>query len=188
MNLQTLIAYLKYKRKAKTRHGVHSPFVFSFIEDVLRSKTVVSRLQLERILPLDMLSLQGEPLQLLYRILSYYKVQHMMSFIEEGGKVQLYLGNDHIGHELQPTNYAADCMLLDVKDPHAWNALYHMYEHNLNAQSMVIVTNIHKSKLHSAEWEKLHSQKDVRLSIDVFHIGLLFFKEDFKEQQHFVVK
>jgi len=28
----------------------------------------------------------------------------------------------------------------------------------------------------------------VRLSIDAFHAGLLFFKEDFKEKQHFMVK
>lgn len=188
MNLQTLIAYLKYKRKAKTRHGVHSPFVFSFIEDVLRSKTVISRMQLERVLPLDALSLKGEPLQLLYRILAYYKVGKVMSYVEEGGKVQQYLGNDHMGHELQPTHFPADCLLMDVKDPHAWNALYHMYEHNLGANAMVVVTNIHKSKLHSEEWEQLYNHNSVRLSLDMFHIGVLFFREDFKEKQHFVVK
>lgn len=188
MSLQTLIEYLKYKRKAKTRHGVHSPFVFSFIEDVLRSKTGISKLQLEKLLPLDVLTMKGEPLQLLYRILSYYKINKVMSLVEEQGKVQMYLGNDHIGHELQPTSYPADCILIDVKDPHAWNALYHMYEHNLGADGMVIVTNIHHSKLHGEEWEKLYSNSTVRLSIDAFHVGLLFFKEDFKEKQHFMVK
>ena len=33
-----IISYLKYLQKAKGPHGTHSPFVFSFINDVLRDK------------------------------------------------------------------------------------------------------------------------------------------------------
>lgn len=33
-----LIAYFKYLNKSRTRHSVHSPFVYSLIEDVIRSR------------------------------------------------------------------------------------------------------------------------------------------------------
>lgn len=39
MGLHSFIEYIKYRRRAKGRHGVHSPFVFEFIEKVLRDKS-----------------------------------------------------------------------------------------------------------------------------------------------------
>jgi len=38
--LVNLFNYLAYLRKAKTAHGVHSPFVYQFITEVLKDKTV----------------------------------------------------------------------------------------------------------------------------------------------------
>ena len=38
MTLHAIISYIRYRRKAKTRHGIHSPFVYSFIDDCLRAK------------------------------------------------------------------------------------------------------------------------------------------------------
>lgn len=37
-NIQLLVRYLKYRLTAKTRYGVHSPFVFKLIEDVIREE------------------------------------------------------------------------------------------------------------------------------------------------------
>ncbi len=39
MTLHALIQYIRYKWKAKTRHGIHSPFVYAFIDDCLAKKS-----------------------------------------------------------------------------------------------------------------------------------------------------
>lgn len=36
MSFFTFLQYLKYKRRARSRHGIHSPYVYTFIEKVLR--------------------------------------------------------------------------------------------------------------------------------------------------------
>jgi hypothetical protein len=42
VNLHRFTQYIKYKWKAKGRHGVHSPFVYKFIEDGLQKIRAVS--------------------------------------------------------------------------------------------------------------------------------------------------
>ena len=123
--------YLKYRIKAKSRHGVHSPFVYDFAEKVLRDK---SDKNLEA------------------RIIDYFGHSQIL-FLER--------------------NRLAEFERLHPK---------------LNSQSVVIIRSIHESKTQTIEWEKIHSQPEVRLSIDLFKIGLLFFRDDFKVKQHFILK
>lgn len=44
--LYIISRYLEYLMQAKTRHGVHSPFVYAFIDDILRDKREYSDYQL----------------------------------------------------------------------------------------------------------------------------------------------
>ncbi len=39
MGLHSIQEFLKYRRQSKVRQGVHSPFLYSFIENVLRGKS-----------------------------------------------------------------------------------------------------------------------------------------------------
>lgn len=41
MSFHTFIEYLKYRLKAKGRHGTHSPFVYAFVDHVLMDKSAV---------------------------------------------------------------------------------------------------------------------------------------------------
>ena len=54
--------------------------------------------------------------------------------------------------------------------------------------SILIFDDIHWSKEMEQAWEEIKNHEAVTLSIDLFFIGLVFFKKDFKVKQHFVVR
>ncbi|MBE7174317.1 MAG: class I SAM-dependent methyltransferase [Williamsia sp.] len=54
--------------------------------------------------------------------------------------------------------------------------------------SLIIFDDIHWSKEMEEAWEVIKAHPAVRLSIDLFFIGIVFFREEFKVKQHFVIR
>jgi predicted O-methyltransferase YrrM len=54
--------------------------------------------------------------------------------------------------------------------------------------SIMVFDDIHWSREMEQAWETIKADDRVRLSIDLFFIGLVFFRKDFKEKQHFVIR
>jgi predicted O-methyltransferase YrrM len=57
-----------------------------------------------------------------------------------------------------------------------------------NNDSIFIFDDIHWSKEMEQAWETIKYHKAVRCSIDLFFIGIVFFRQEFKEKQHFVIR
>ncbi len=171
MTSHAAIERLKYLWKAKTPHGVHSPFVFDFIARVLKAQTK----------PADVFpsaktagSLAGIPsakyAKAINRLVSVY-----------GYTQPLFLPDDT---EEEPTS--ADFILITA-EPRVWIRLFHRYHPGLKGKSCVVIANIHKTRRHTGKWNRLCSHPKVKMSIDLYGIGILFFKEDFREKQHFIL-
>jgi predicted O-methyltransferase YrrM len=58
----------------------------------------------------------------------------------------------------------------------------------LHKESIVILDDIHWSKEMEQAWEEIKHHNAVTLSIDLFTIGIVLFKEEFKTKQHFIIK
>lgn len=129
MTLHAFIQYVKYRWKAKGRHGVHSPFVYKFIEDGLQK---INANSLEELLTIYF----GEDMRL--------------------------IANGNIASQLI-RQYA-------------------------DANKVVAIKNIHSTAQDTQQWLALAHNEQVKLSIDLFEYGLLFFNKEFKEKQHFVLK
>lgn len=168
MNLHAIIQYLKYRWRAKGRHGVHSPFAYDLIEHVLLDKGVIER---EYIVEYPSLALCYE--NLLSRIATCYKY-----------KAILYLPLEN--EDVVKTN--ADLLLLNEVAPKQWLNLLNKYFHLLNSQGAVAVIGIHKTMKHTTAWKNLCTDQNVKMSIDMYGVGLLLFRDEFKEKQHFVLK
>ena len=165
MILHNFIAYLEYSWKAKGRHGTHSPFVYDFVEHVLLDKELLNK---EHLIVCQWLPLKYE--NLICRIATYYNYKKV-----------LYLPSSADSKDV-------DILLLPEKEPAKWLALLGEQLHMLHKNGIVILSGIHKTSAHSKAWYSIIKQPQVRMSIDLFGIGLLLFREEFKEKQHFVLK
>jgi predicted O-methyltransferase YrrM len=56
-----------------------------------------------------------------------------------------------------------------------------------NSNSIIVLDDIHWSSEMNEAWQNIIGSNDVRLSIDFFHFGMLFFNEGV-EKQHFILK
>ena len=168
MTLHAFVEFLKYKWNSKSRHGIHSPFVYNLIEHVLLDKGEIDRAY---IVEYPSLPLAYE--NLISRLAVYY-----------GFKTVLFLPlSDDTVLPLQ-----ADLLLLSETVPAQWTRITDEYSYLIKNESAVVVVGIHKTNEHSKAWTKLCADPKVRMSIDVYGIGLLFFKQEFRKQQHFILK
>ncbi|HEX6169662.1 MAG TPA: class I SAM-dependent methyltransferase, partial [Chitinophagaceae bacterium] len=57
-----------------------------------------------------------------------------------------------------------------------------------NNDSILVFDDIHWSSEMEAAWEKIKKDSAVTCSIDLFFIGIVFFRKEFKEKQHFAIR
>jgi len=57
-----------------------------------------------------------------------------------------------------------------------------------NNDSILVFDDIHWSSEMEAAWETIKKDPTVTCSIDLFFIGIVFFRKEFKEKQHFVIR
>ena len=64
---------------------------------------------------------------------------------------------------------------------------FHELSGKIHYGSILIFDDIHWSSEMEEAWEIIKADASVTLSIDLFFIGILFFRDDFKIKQHFII-
>jgi hypothetical protein len=159
-----LIAYIQYLWRAKKLHGVHSPFAYAFSEEILY--TDHSAVQ-----PLPI----GVPAKYA-RLLSYIK--------DKRGYQQLNSLTAGSDTSISPCSM----VVITENNPGKWLQLFNNHLKELKADCVIAIPGIHKSKRHDKKWKLLYTHPKILMSIDLYGIGLIFFRPEFKEKQHFVLK
>ena len=57
-----------------------------------------------------------------------------------------------------------------------------------NEDSILVFDDVHWSREMEQAWENIKSHPQVRCSIDLFFIGIVFFRHEFFEKQHFIIR
>jgi len=64
---------------------------------------------------------------------------------------------------------------------------FNLFLEKINTNSIVVIDDIHWSTEMEEAWESLINSEKVRLSIDLFRMGILFFRKELSKQ-HFIIK
>ena len=252
--------YVLYRLKAKSAHGIHSPFVYDFIETVLKDQRTYYAFEeiasIRNVLLQDTTSINVEDLgagslhksvtkrrvkdiaqhaarnekfgKLLFRIVEKYQYKNMLelgtslgigtSYIASAakdGQVITIEGCNDIADKATETfaslshthirqrrgnfdlvltpilqqNPSFDLIIIDGNHrEEATLAYFNEIMPFIKDDTLLIFDDIHWSRGMHKAWQTIHSDQRVRLSIDLFFFGLVFFKKDFKEKQHFTLK
>jgi predicted O-methyltransferase YrrM len=55
-------------------------------------------------------------------------------------------------------------------------------------ESILVFDDIHWSREMEEAWEEIKNDSSVTVTIDLFFLGIVFFRKEFKEKQHFVIR
>lgn len=156
-------SYLRFLLKSTNQHGVHSPFVFSFVTKGLYQKTANT-------LPLlnyNFKHLSSKKKKILTKITSYFEVDEIDSDIKNFEK---------------KTNKQYNLLLLKHIDE-----IKNLNFNNLHSKHIIVIDCIHQHKISSKSWQQLLENQKAIVSIDLFYFGLLFFRST-QAKEHFTIR
>ena len=165
--MNTLIYFLQYicyYLTATNKHGVHSPFIFQLLTEVIQTKRFYY-------------NKSKKNSALTSRLLSHFKPKSIV----EIGSYNLSEKSMIYHQDFQNIKgYLIDFIYIQKATKETLiKALKYM--HN---DSVLVLNNIHQTK---EKWKFLQSHSKVNVSINLYYIGLIFLREQ-QEEQHFTIR
>jgi hypothetical protein len=220
-SLQKFIKYATYWLTAANGkgHGIHSPFVFQFVTDVLNDDRFFYAFE-----TIEQANNQQQRFkkynQLLFKIVHYYQPKAVLCIDESITNTLQYLAQTNNNTQVfcyninnsqqniaEQNNLAIaidnvffyddissiainqyDLVYINTNNEDDLQNYFQLLLPHLNAQSIVIINNIHAGKPLEAVWQNLQQHSFVTLSIDLFQLGLIFFRSENKIPQHFTIR
>jgi hypothetical protein len=189
MNLFRLKEWWRYRRAALGRHGVHSPFVYRFIDKGLLPR--IPKGVLVRLAAVTHSANQFAQAKTLYRTLKFMNTARLEWAGDEqlGALIGALTESADLIYCAEYSHNAVpvDCLLIATGDEEI-RPIFSQRAHQLARGCFFILTDIHSTEKRKMDWVTLCADARVNLSIDLWHVGLLFYRPDFKVKQHFVLK
>ncbi|MEL1246269.1 hypothetical protein AAEO56_18490 [Flavobacterium sp. DGU11] len=186
------LSYIQFLWKSQNDHGIHSPFMFRFVTKCFYAKG--ARLS-KRAYREQKMQVGYPQAELLYRIVNYLKpaksfaigenadsVMEMLRYACEENKIKLWFFSS-----LAPIPGGIDLAIIADKKKEAIMASLERIVSDINNDTICIIGDIHSSPEMEAAWELIMEHPKVTVTLDTYHVGLVFFRRE-QIKQHFMVR
>ena len=195
-----LLKYLQYYWVASNSkgHGIHSPFVFKFIQEILNGKSPLTAIEnntpavkqiLDQIEAAVSAPLTPKNKIVIARLLKWL---NPIITLVTGDKKQFDADsaintNAKIG-STQSVESIDFAFIGEGQDGATILQSVNRVMDKMHSNSWVILHGIHADSNMKTAWNTLKEHSNIRLSIDLFTIGILFCRKEQKEQEHFIIR
>jgi hypothetical protein len=195
-----LLKYLQYYWVASNSkgHGIHSPFVFKFIQEILNGKSPLIAIEnntpavkqiLDQIEAAGSAALAPKNKIVIARLLQWLNPITILvtgdmkpfdadSAINTNAKIGSTQSVESIDFAFIGKGQNKETMLQSAS---------RLFD-KMHSNSWVILHGIHADSNMETVWNTLKEHSNIRLSIDLFTIGILFCRKEQKEQEHFIIR
>jgi hypothetical protein len=190
--LKFALSHFFHQRKAKNRHGLHSPFVYRLVDEVIydfSNKKVYADIEKK----LGFGKKLNSTDKLLYRIAADNNPQTIWILGKNEPADQAILQQTCTKIEFKKLDNIADwkdvtppgVVFLDVqRNPQSALDYFNKLLPKVNPNMVLIIKNIPENTLTKTSWSIMTSHQKVTASVNLFWLGLMYFrpgqvKEDF---------
>ncbi len=185
MSWYNLKEKIKFYWQATNAHGLHSPFAFAFYNK-LKAQYKNTRSSSKN---LSGFSKKGN--RIILAVLEFLKPNQVLLISDEdentskwktifSDKSQVYTAKSINSLPINSNKFDLIilCKVLKINKKELSDRLGKL----ISNESVVIIPHIHASKTAISKWESLLEEKQISLSMDLFFIGLLFFRKESAKQ------
>lgn len=203
LKLWLLINYVKHWLEAKNRHGVHSPFVYRLIDEVIydrrpkRDYLEIENLRSAVLTDSHKLvaykgvgrgvhpSLDSPVLaQLLYRLSTHFLPNRIIELGISSGRAAAYITKASAANNVESSDFIL------INNSYGEVAARSYLEEclvKINDKSLIALDAIYQNKEMKALWRYIKSHPQVTVTIDLFWIGLVFVRPT-QAKEHFKIR
>lgn len=163
-----LFSFFNFWVTATNQHGVHSPFVYKFVTKCLYSLPSYKT---------------NKSLNILLKTIVYFKKNNIQLVSDDADLFKTIKKNVR---DIEQCSPSSEILYLENLDN---DTITHFIVKNnaLNNNSIVYVHNLYKNKATYNHWKNIKDLENVRVTIDMFYGGLVFFRRE-QVKEHFKIR
>jgi len=172
---------------------VHSPFVFGMVtKGFYRKQPLITDVKYNPVAGLN-----HTTLNILFRVIAYFKSYKLIVLGKDDTTTAVAETMRQAAEEINTkiwfySTYVAvpggvDLAILAGKDTATLLPLLEQLKSDINNDSIAVIANIHENDAMEQAWEAVKKDPNVTVSIDAYHLGLLFFRKE-QQKQHFIIR
>ncbi len=182
VSLWSVKNYLRHRFKATTRHGLHSPFVYRLVDKVIYdhdAKKVYP--EIGKVRP-DAKNASKSPKldQLIYRLVADLKPDNLIELGQLSEITKLYLQKASPGakvyRDINNSPAKLDFVLINGIEEAQTIKYFQQCLPKVHESTMLVINGIYHNKGSKQAWTEIKANPKVAVTIDLFWIGLVFFR------------